>query len=207
MVSGTARWCPQGPVSMERLHHLSWKHSKQGNCFSLFDPRDPQAAYCRAQVYSPTAQFPRCKPDNFAGLQNFRICVPLFIENWQHTNPLLFPCQRFWGVVFLCSPLSVFSPFFSSAFSVSPPHVLLPPQSGFLCLGSTPSSFLSQILHSAYLLWVIFLICRCTALFSKTSDQFLGCSEWFDNYLGVFEGGGKLMVALVLCHLTSKKFQ
>ena len=38
------------------------------------------------------------------------------------------------------------------------------------------------------------------SLFFQFSDWFLGCSEWFDIYLAVFEGPGKLRVPLLLCH-------
>lgn len=46
------------------------------------------------------------------------------------------------------------------------------------------------------------LFCFCfSEVFSETSDQFLGYSEWFDIYLPVFEGKGKPRMLLVLRHL------
>lgn len=67
----TAWWCPQGPLSMERLHHLSQVHSQQRNYFSPGDPGDPRAACCWGSAllyHQSTVKHTRHKPGNVAHL-------------------------------------------------------------------------------------------------------------------------------------------
>lgn len=55
---------------------------------------------------------------------------------------------------------------------------------------------------SSYLPWCGFSPFKCTVC-SQSSDQFLGCSEWFDINLSVFKGQGRHRVPHVLHHLNS----
>ena len=205
-----------GPLSPEKPSALYQMYSKQGNCFSPCDPEDPQAAcWWGSALFSHQStiqlQLPRYVWQCW-DLWNFTICASLFIENWWYCNPLLFPCQWFWGIVFLCSSLPVFSlsvsfPTPTPTLSVSPYCLLLPAWSGLPPLGRTHSSFLLWTPCSSYLSWDIFLVCRCAALFSKTSDRFLGCWERFDTYLascvqGKRQAQGLYSTILPLFHFT-----
>lgn len=119
-------------------------HSKQVNHFSRCDPGDPQAA-CgwESALLSDwsTAQISAMSQTSATSDS-----APLFIENWPNRNPLLFPHQWFWGTVFLCRPLHVFSlslflltcAFSLSSFSLATPSMiraLSPGQQPWLFLG------------------------------------------------------------------------
>lgn len=58
-----------------------------------------------------------CRSTPGTDLWNVRLQIPLFIENWWYWNPVLFPCQWFWGTEFLSSSLWVLSLFLSLCIS------------------------------------------------------------------------------------------
>lgn len=101
-----------------------------------------------------------------------------------------FLVNGFGGTVFLWSLLCVCSLFFSCVFSYYSLHY-----QGYLP-SAVPTAlfFHKSTLHSSYLPQVIFAICRHAALFSKTSERFLGCSEWFGIYSIMFKRRSKLRV-------------
>lgn len=76
-----------------------------------------------------TTHLPRTGAGDVPDLQKLRLGTLLFIKNW-HCNPHLFSLAMVWGIVFLSSPMHVFSLFFFPlfhTFSPSPPSLLLLP--------------------------------------------------------------------------------
>lgn len=150
-------------------------HSKQGNHFSLCDPGD-------SQTVLPTTGALPIFPTGALGHTTLWLWPPelktlrsTVTKNWRYWNPLLFPSQWFWGTVFLCSPLNVFS-----LPPAPPPLFLLLLLSGYSLWDQSslpwvaPVALFSQesTLHSSYLPRVVFSLCRHAALSSKTSDWF-----------------------------------
>lgn len=162
---------------MDRLYHLYQRHSKQGNHFSLCSSGNPLTILpaTRAQP----CFLARAPPGT--DVQNFRLCALLFMKNRQHWNPLLFPRQYFWGTVFLCNLLGVFSLFFPPLyFSLS-----LSLRSELPSHHRSCHSFLPPVNSAIPTFYGLFFVHSHAVLLSKTSDWFTGCSEWFEIYIAV----------------------
>lgn len=164
-ILGAGQWHLPGVLPLESPCHLYQAHSKQGNYFKF--PCDSWSSD-HASCSWVSALLPHWNPLSLSGA-TFKTSESVLC--W-YFNPLLFPSQWFWGRVFLCNLLHVFSLFFSLSFYLT----LLFGGPGFLpseCPWFLSSPDLSTV--PTFYEVVIFSAYRHAALFFQSSDLFLGC--------------------------------
>ena len=154
-------------------------HSKQGNCFALHNPGDPQTTLpspgSLPSFPTRTPLSPSCTTLAIVWTSKLLTLCSIAYKKLTVVSSSPFPSQRFWGKSFPCAIPWVLIHSFSLALSLL-----------FTALFSPKSTLRSSYFQDE------------AVLPSQSSDRFLECSLWFHIYLAVFKGQGKLRAPSLL---------
>lgn len=207
LVAGTVWWHPWGVLPEERPYHLSQMHSKAELLLPLWpwgSSGCPLLGLSSALPWESNTKGVRQAHLAMSQTSDTSESALCCLQKPGSTVVLSFSRQWFWAIVFLCSPLRVFSLFlppmlFRSLLLSHIPSSVRAPSPREHPPSFSPTDQLSAVpIFHGLLFWFVEV-----QLCSLRLRLILGRSEWFGIYLAVFEWGGRLRVTVLLCNLTS----